>query len=529
MTRSDSRGRFGRPKGKAADKSLLPFALVKYFAFTSLIVILLAAFALSWLIARNARASLLKRSEAYSRLFADNLNRQVFVQFVLPTVVRYGRIAISNQTQYRHLNEIVNNLTSGMNVKEVTIYDSVNNVVAYSTMRPLMGKRGLGGLEYGKAARGEENSAVISGGSLLSLLPGGPPIFCTMKTFAPFRQETRLGRQTDEILGVIEVEQDISEDMRAIIELQGQVILLSLAIMSLLFAILSLLVVKANRFMARRAEEHIRLEEELNAAQRLAVLGKMVASVSHEIKNPLGIVRSTAEVLAGRIGRIAPGNERLAAIIVEETVRLDRVVREFLDFARPREITRKPGQIQEPADRALAFLHAEFEQAGVEVVRDFAPDLPDVPMDSAHIYQVIFNMAHNALQAMPEGGRLRVETRLAEDGAGVSLILTDTGCGIAPEDLEQIFTPFYTSKSRGTGLGLAIAQGIVEEHGGSITVDSLVDAGSAFTITLPLSPAETDEAARQRRHGTATKRQTTAPDAPQSTPLLSDKEKQHHE
>ena len=113
-------------------------------------------------------------------------------------------------------------------------------------------------------------------------------------------------------MGVIEVVQDLSEDLEAIILLQGRVIILSLAIMTVLFVVLTLIVVRANRIMAKRAEERLRLEEQLNEAQRLASLGKMVAAVSHEIKNPLGIVRSTAEILGNRIGKVAPGNERLA-------------------------------------------------------------------------------------------------------------------------------------------------------------------------------------------------------------------------
>ncbi len=492
MPKSNLRGFWRALKARGAGDGLLPFALVKYFAFTSLVIILLAAFALSWLIADNARTTLLRRSEAYSQLFADNLNRQVFLQFVLPTVVRYGRIAISNQRQYESLDQIVKNLTRGMHIKAVTIYDSGDNIVAYSTVQPLMGRRGLGGLEYRKAAQGEKNSVVISSGSILSLLPGSDAIFCTMKTYVPFRQETRLAEQTDDIMGVIEVEQDISEDLHAIIVLQAKVIVLSLAIMSLLFAILSMIVVKANRVMARRAEERIRLEEELNEVQRLASLGKMVASVSHEIKNPLGIVRSTAEILVGRIGKLAPGNERLAMIIVEETTRLDRIVREFLDFARPRETEMTLGQLQTPVERVLRFLQSELTRKEIEVDTEFAADLPEILLDSEHIYQVVLNIVFNAIQAMPRGGRLHLGTRLAPDGGSVTLSITDTGYGIAPEALSQIFTPFYTDKNRGSGLGLAIAHSIVEKHGGKIEVDSVVGAGSCFTITLPLPPQDAE-------------------------------------
>lgn len=465
--------------------ALLPFELVKYFAFTSLILILIASFILSWVIAGNAKTVLLQRSEAYSRLFADNLNRQVFLQFVLPTLARYGRIALSEKVQYERLEQIVGNITKGMRIDSVTIFEPQQNVIAYSTIAELMGKQDMGGLEYQKASKGESNSVLISGGSLFSLLPGTAPVYCTLKTYVPFRQENKLGERTGEIMGVIEVVQDLSEDLEAIIRLQGRVIVLSLAIMAVLFTVLSLIVVRANRIMAMRAAERLRLEEQLNEAQRLASLGKMVAAVSHEIKNPLGIVRSTAEILGNRIGKVAPGNERLALIIVEETSRLDGIVREFLDFARPRDLEKKFGSLNAVLERLLRFVEPEFALKAVQVETRLDADLPEVEFDSEQFYQVLFNIVFNAIQAMPQGGELMVATGRAEK-ASVFVEVRDSGIGIAPEKLDQIFTPFYTDKSRGTGLGLAIAKNIVDKHEGQIEVTSVPGQGSTFRILLPL-------------------------------------------
>jgi signal transduction histidine kinase len=466
--------------------ALLPFELVKYFSFTSLLLILIASFLLSWMIAANAKAVLLQRSEAYSRLFADHVNRQVFLQFVLPTVVRHGKIALSEQEQFERLHQIVNNITRGMRIDSVTIYEPTQNRIAYSTNTELMGKRDMGGLEYQKSAKGESNSVLISGGSLLSLLPWSSEIFCTLKTYVPFRQENKVGERTGEIMGVIEVGQDLSDDLEAIILLQGRVILLSLGIMSVLFTILSLIVVRANRIMAERAEERIRLEEQLNEAQRLASLGKMVAAVSHEIKNPLGIVRSTAEILGNRIGKVAPGNERLANIIVEETSRLDNIVREFLDFARPRDLRKSAGSLNAVVERLLHFMEPELQQKGVRVHTLIAEGLPDISFDGEQIYQVVFNIVFNAIQAMPEGGDLTLQTELLRTEDAVVLEVTDTGIGIPPEKQGQIFTPFFTDKNRGTGLGLTIAKSIVDKHQGTITVTSQPGGGSTFRIILPL-------------------------------------------
>ncbi len=476
-----------RIKNQDDSGGLLPFALVKYFAFTTLLLILVASLALSWAISNNARNVLLQRSEAYSQLFADNLNRQVFSQFVLPTVVRYGRIALSDEKQYKRLDQIVRNITRGMRIDSVTIFDSRENMIAYSTVFELMGRRDMGGLEYSKALKGEDNSILISGGSLLSLLPGSPSVYCTLKTYVPFRQEDRMGEQTGEIMGVVEVAQDLSEDLKAIIQLQGRIIVLSLSIMGILFAILSLIVVRANRIMAKRAAERLRLEEQLNESQRLASLGKMVAAVSHELKNPLGIVRSTAEILKKRIIKVAPGNEHLADIIVEETSRLDSIVREFLDFARPKDGKMKQGALNEIVERVARFMRPEFTKKAVTFITEFDPELPDIEMDGEQIYQVVFNIVFNAVQAMPDGGDITVRSASIDDRSRVRVEVIDSGVGITPDKLDQIFTPFYTDKNRGTGLGLAIAKNIVEKHGGQLDVESVPDHGSTFTITLPVT------------------------------------------
>ncbi|MCL2458167.1 MAG: ATP-binding protein [Desulfobulbus sp.] len=471
---------------RSKSNTLLPFELVKYFAFTSLVLILIASFLLSWMIAANAKSVLLQRSEAYSRLFADYVNRQVFLQFVLPTVVRSGKISLSEKDQFDRLDQIINNITRGMRIESVTIYEPLQNRIAYSTITESMGKRDMGGLEYLKAAKGESNSMLITGGSLLSLLPGNAEVFCTLKTYVPFRQENKLGERTGEIMGVIEVVQDLSDDFEAIIKLQARVIVLSLVIMSVLFTILSLIVVRANRIIAERAEERLRLEEQLGEAQRLASLGKMVAAVSHEIKNPLGIVRSTAEILGNRIGKVAPGNEKLADIIVQETSRLDGIVRQFLDFARPRDLHRSPGSLNSVVERLVSFMEPEFQQKEVRVHIDLASDLPDILFDAEQMYQVALNMAFNAIQAMPEGGDLYLQTAYQPLENAAVLEVTDTGLGIPEEKLGQIFTPFYTDKNRGTGLGLPIAKNIVEKHQGSIRVSSRASEGSTFRVILPL-------------------------------------------
>ncbi|OQX18651.1 MAG: two-component sensor histidine kinase [Desulfobulbaceae bacterium A2] len=457
--------------------------MVKYFFYTSLTVILVSSLLLSWIISENARKVMLNRSESYAQLAAQNLNHQVFLQFVLPTAIRFGRIALRQPEQFERLDTLVRNLVQGLPIDSVTIYDSSENVISYSTVEEMVGRREVGGLEYRKALEGDKASILISNGSLLNLLPGGAPFYCKLKTSIPFRQEQGTGERSGLIMGVIEIVQDLSEDLEAIIRLQERIILLSLFVMGVLFGVLSVIVIRADRIMAARSRERLRLEEKLHESERLATLGKMVAAVSHEIKNPLGIVRSTAEVLGKRIKNVAPGNEHLAAIIVDETTRLDKIVREFLNFARPQEPRREAAQLEDIVERLAQFIAPELARHQVQLHRtDFRP-LPPVQVDRDQIYRALLNIVLNALQAMPEGGDLCLETR--PERGGVVVVVRDNGCGMDEEKCRLIFTPFYTDKHRGTGLGLAITRNIIEAHGGSIGVESRPDSGSTFTVFLP--------------------------------------------
>ncbi|MCI5147313.1 MAG: two-component sensor histidine kinase, partial [Candidatus Electrothrix sp. AR3] len=153
--------RFGRKKKLVDISGQQPFALVKYFSFTSLAVILLASLILAWTFSNNARETMLERSETYSRMFAESLNRQVFYLFVLPTAVRYGRIALSDPIQFEQLDLIVQSITRGMKIQAVSIFDSRENIVSYSTDHLLVGKRNAGGIEYRKALEGEYSSVLI--------------------------------------------------------------------------------------------------------------------------------------------------------------------------------------------------------------------------------------------------------------------------------------------------------------------------------------------------------------------------------
>lgn len=210
----------------------------------------------------------------------------------------------------------------------------------------------------------------------------------------------------------------------------------------------------------------------------------MIATVSHEIKSPLGIVRSTAEVLKKRIEKVAPGNEQLSQIIVDETNRLNTIVTEFLDFARPQEPKPAPHDLHQIISRAATFVHGLAEQSGVVIKTEFTDGGLIRAVDEDMLYRAFLNITINAIQAMADGGALTITTKVDDDGWAV-ITIADTGKGMSQEKMDHIFEPFFTDKHKGTGLGLAIAQSSIDSHHGTISVRGGEDGGATFVIRLP--------------------------------------------
>jgi signal transduction histidine kinase len=177
---------------------------------------------------------------------------------------------------------------------------------------------------------------------------------------------------------------------------------------------------------------------------------------------------------------------KLLDVITEEVNRLNRVVSQFLDYARPYAPELRPRPINAVIEKALALVEADRISGCIHIQLELHPHLPPVPMDQEQIHQVILNIALNAIEAMPEGGTLTIRTSRIESDAGdaVGISIRDTGLGIRREALKQIFTPFFTTKERGVGLGLAVCQRIIRNHGGRIRVKSIPGQGTIFYIRL---------------------------------------------
>jgi two-component system sensor histidine kinase PilS (NtrC family) len=222
------------------------------------------------------------------------------------------------------------------------------------------------------------------------------------------------------------------------------------------------------------------MEARMRAADRLASLGRMAANIAHEIRNPLASLSGAVEVLAAG----APGEtrERLGQIVLKETERLNGIIREFLEYARPAPLSRAPVNVAEIADEVLMLLEHQATPGLLKVVREFSPTLA-WSVDRQQFRQALWNLCLNSLQAMPEGGELRVS--IATVAGQLMLRVADTGEGIPRADLGHIFEPFFSTKSNGTGIGLALVHRIVQDHGGEIDVQSRPGVGTAFTVTVP--------------------------------------------
>lgn len=261
-----------------------------------------------------------------------------------------------------------------------------------------------------------------------------------------------------------------------------------------LAAYLTYQLARSNREQAARyqtlAREFATTNENLKAAQsevqrseRLAALGQLTAGLAHELRNPLGTIKNSAEMLARKLPADNAIARELSGYISTEVDRTNELVKRFLDFARPFRLRIEAAHLSEIIDRAVHQVETRATARSVTIIRNDSPDLAAIPVDAQWIEQLVANLLANAIDASVDGAVITVLTRPVEGGAELAVI--DRGSGIAAENLGSIFNPFFTTKSEGTGLGLAIVSKIVDEHRGRIFVDSEAGSGTTFRVWLP--------------------------------------------
>jgi len=218
--------------------------------------------------------------------------------------------------------------------------------------------------------------------------------------------------------------------------------------------------------------------------EKSVLLEEMAPVLAHEIRNPLGSIKGAAQYLRSEAAR--EEDQKLLDVIIEEVNRLNSVVTQFLNYAKPYQLNRRDQDINAIVRKALSIVRMNNLPELVTIEEDLRPDLPIVSVDAEQIMQVILNIVFNAVEAMPDGGKLTLKTRRVNSDAGeaISIAIRDTGRGIKKEDIRNVFKPFFTTRERGVGLGLAICDRIIRSHGGDIRVKSIPDQGSIFHIRL---------------------------------------------
>ncbi len=227
-----------------------------------------------------------------------------------------------------------------------------------------------------------------------------------------------------------------------------------------------------------------RLQAEIQRQEKLVALGGLAAGVAHEIRNPLSSIKGLATYFGGKFAEGSEDRE-VAGVMIREVDRLNRVISELLEFARPTDIQSRLTDINELLRRSLQLVQQDAAAKQIVIEPHLSEDLCPVGVDPDRVSQCLLNLYLNAIQAMPQGGRLEVASALQNNR--LSITVSDTGNGIEPENLEKIFNPYFTTKPKGTGLGLAIVHKIIEAHGGRIHVDSVPGKGTRFRMLLPCS------------------------------------------
>ncbi|MDR2350587.1 MAG: hypothetical protein LBF41_08235 [Deltaproteobacteria bacterium] len=525
------------------------FRLVKYFSNVSILVIFVSCLILAAVMSGQAEDIIYDRVVEDTIMIMDNLNFQMYNHFLLPIYRDRGQAKLSEPDAYSFLNNVIQNTVYGFDISRVALYDALYGMMVYSSesatpvvvyrVSPETGKPVPSGsfadpissyLEAVAKAYLPPSAEMMESLANQSAYPrtfwraigdiGRAEYLNYLKDRTVIRREDGdfllagffpRGRfyircfkamedyYSDNISGVLEITRDVSAEYRQIAAMQYVALAIAVGATIFLTFTLRLVVARGEAIIHQRNAERALLNERLNQVERLVNLGRMVATVSHEIRNPLGIINSSADFLENNL-KEKPGLERLARAIVDESERLSRIVTDFLDFARPQEPKFAPVIPEELLEEIFVLLEVDVSRAGVELKADLRPDPGPISGDGALLHRAFMNILVNAIQAMPDGGLLTVSTRienrrdLAKESLGRLIIeVVDTGPGINVEALPNLFKPFYTTKTKGTGLGLVLVRNIVESHGGSLDLRNAREGGPGegrglrVSMSLPLA------------------------------------------
>lgn len=480
----------------------LPFGLARFLSWVSLVLILASSLTMAVFIGNSSRNTLMVRQQRYSLLLAENLNHQIYRRFTLPTVLTFGRVALRQPLQYERLEEVVQSTIHGLHVETLRIYGT-DSIVNYSLKPDEVGKADMMPESAMNSMKiNEPVFETLSTTSLWEAMFGLslPPRSFILRTMFPLRVSFS---PTDDVppesmvTGVLEITQDITDDYDTVIRFQWLILATCLGSAAILFGLLQVFILRAERILTARMARTRKLEAEIHENEKLVSMGRVIASIAHEIRNPLGIIRSSSELLLRRTGETDAANRRILEATYDEACRLSQTVNDFLDYARPRAPRPHPADLNQVLDQALCFLDSELQRRGVEVVRHTPTPLP-VSGDKDQLYRALYNVLSNAIQAIDGEGLIRIRGEVREEVAGfpggaVVLAIHDTGPGFDLESLPRALEPFYTTKDHGTGLGLPIVNTIIVGHGGRTEVENGPEGGALVRLLLPVAILQSTE------------------------------------
>ncbi len=238
--------------------------------------------------------------------------------------------------------------------------------------------------------------------------------------------------------------------------------------------------------ICRDITERVESEKRIRESERLAHIGKLTTSLAHEIRNPLSSVKMNSQIILKNL-QFDGNDKRRMEIIVHEISRLERILDEMLDFARPLKLKLEPVSLHSLMDNCLEIMEERLREKEIQVKKRYARSLPQLPLDQEKMEQAIFNILLNAIEALSEGGHIEVTTRpLRKDGGAMVIEISDDGPGISSEDLPYVFDPFFSNKKKGTGLGLSNVKKIIEAHGGAVSLSVREPRGTRVILTIPV-------------------------------------------
>ena len=483
--------------GQPSPATAQPLGFARYMAWVTLILVLILSALLSTYLGNRARITLMAKQKEFSSLLAENLNHHIYRRFTLPTVLGFGRIALRQPAIYERLDSVVQSTIHGLHVEHLRIF-SHDMVVTYSTDKTEPGREGLAQPSISAASNGNDSpifdiDAAIPYWKAFFSFSLEPRSFI-LRTSYPLRIENRLNSSGEEgpLMGVLEFTRDITADIKTAIRFQQLILVVTLGSSGIMVILLLFFIRRAERVISARMATEQRLQLELLQHEKLAGMGRVIASIAHEIRNPLGIIRSSAEFLLKRAAASQDkGTSRIIQAIYDEACRLSQTVSDFLDYARPRQPKQDLTDIPLILSQATAFLEPELSKRNIHMVRNEPEDVPAVAGDADLLYRAFYNIMTNALQAMDDGGSLSIHLS-GEQGKLVRIAFHDSGPGFPAEVLPHILDPFFTTKDDGTGLGLPIVNSIISSHNGSMTLENHPDGGAVVTVTLPARQERTE-------------------------------------